>query len=273
MIFLGTPHRDDLGDYDRVSQTRREKSARETLARARSSISAAYLRYAQHSGDPTHILPIKWPDALTPTELKANYDALGNLAVQDIRADLFARAPHGRCLLCGLGQASTLDHYLPKSRFPEYSVLGQNLIPCCPQCNLFKGNHYLSSSGSRFLHSYFDKLNTTPLLQAHVTFLGGRLQSIHYSIADHDTIPPHLISAARHHFFKLSLDRCYRHEAIMAMTEIEDVRNVLAEGAREIQFRAILERQSLTLKTVFGVNNWKVALLTALLSNSDYCGG
>jgi hypothetical protein len=37
-------------------------------------------------------------------------------------------APLSRCPFCGIGIVSTLDHYLPKAKFPIFSVLTYNLI-------------------------------------------------------------------------------------------------------------------------------------------------
>lgn len=37
-------------------------------------------------------------------------------------------APYGRCPLCGQREVKTLDHYLPKSKFPLYAVTPYNLM-------------------------------------------------------------------------------------------------------------------------------------------------
>lgn len=44
-----------------------------------------------------------------------------------------------KCHYCGINMVDTFDHYLPKSLFPEYSVMPINLFPCCAQCNRKKG--------------------------------------------------------------------------------------------------------------------------------------
>jgi hypothetical protein len=63
----------------------------------------------------------------------------------------------GLCPFCGgLGQVHTLDHYLPKSNFPIYSVLPTNLIPCCRDCNTGKGNTFGSQLNEQTLHPYLD---------------------------------------------------------------------------------------------------------------------
>jgi 5-methylcytosine-specific restriction endonuclease McrA len=44
------------------------------------------------------------------------------------------------CAYCSCTEATTLDHFLPKSVFPNLSVTPLNLIPCCSKCNQHKSN-------------------------------------------------------------------------------------------------------------------------------------
>jgi len=39
------------------------------------------------------------------------------------------------CPYCLLNKPATLDHYIGKTEYPEYSILIKNLIPCCNVCN------------------------------------------------------------------------------------------------------------------------------------------
>lgn len=63
------------------------------------------------------------------------------------------------CTMCGSPSLGSLDHYLPRKAFPEFSVFPANLVPSCTHCNsgakggVFKG----AQSPERFLHPYFDK--------------------------------------------------------------------------------------------------------------------
>lgn len=62
------------------------------------------------------------------------------------------------CPCCGEpGKPGTLDHYLPKSIYPEFSIVIENLTPMCTDCQEFKGNKVLDKHGNKvFLHPYFD---------------------------------------------------------------------------------------------------------------------
>lgn len=60
-----------------------------------------------------------------------------------------------RCAICLVGEAETLDHYLPKARYPAFSVDPQNLIPACTKCNKGKGASLLEAKEDHVLHPYF----------------------------------------------------------------------------------------------------------------------
>ena len=55
-----------------------------------------------------------------------------------IRRYLMSLANTGKCPICGIGQASTLDHYLAKTIYPTYAVTPYNLVPVCKDCNFAK---------------------------------------------------------------------------------------------------------------------------------------
>lgn len=63
------------------------------------------------------------------------------------------------CPLCGQKIVADLDHYIPRSLMPEYSVHLLNLIPTCHECNDDKGDLWLDEAGKRIIfNAYFDKL-------------------------------------------------------------------------------------------------------------------
>lgn len=51
-----------------------------------------------------------------------------------------------KCPLCGINDVTDIDHYMPRSVFPEYSVHPFNLIPICHECNK-KGDIWLTDKG------------------------------------------------------------------------------------------------------------------------------
>ncbi len=71
---------------------------------------------------------------------------------------ILSSAPRGKCPYCTLRHASTLDHYLPKSLYPLYSVTPINLVPACKDCNTGKLSEFPSCSEDETLHPYYDNV-------------------------------------------------------------------------------------------------------------------
>lgn len=66
-------------------------------------------------------------------------------------------APNNRCPLCGVGNVAHCDHHLPKSRYPDLSILPINLVPACHFCNDKKRAKYPATAGQQTFHPYFDQ--------------------------------------------------------------------------------------------------------------------
>lgn len=62
------------------------------------------------------------------------------------------------CPMCGSQITGSVDHYLPKETFAEFSILYENLVPACANCNsagkglLYRGD----ADPERFIHPYYD---------------------------------------------------------------------------------------------------------------------
>lgn len=62
------------------------------------------------------------------------------------------------CPFCGgIGRATNLDHFLPKTNFPAYAVSPSNLVPSCMDCNMGeKAQLYSSVYEGQFIHPYWE---------------------------------------------------------------------------------------------------------------------
>ena len=67
------------------------------------------------------------------------------------------------CPYCGIDRPSHLDHFIPRAKFPEFSIYSPNLIYVCSVCNSkYKGEKILNSKGERiFFNPYFDNFIET----------------------------------------------------------------------------------------------------------------
>ncbi len=132
----------------------------------------AYKTYRLEKGDPWKIAPAVF--ATDPAEIETVAEAQrafyksrsSSGCLQRIR-----RTPGLLCCpMCGSQHPGTLDHYLPRESFPEFSILPCNLIPACPHCNsgVKKGRYRGTASTERFIHPYFETLAKEPIWHVEV---------------------------------------------------------------------------------------------------------
>ncbi len=90
--------------------------------------------------------------------LYSDYMVPKNKPARTLIYDKIKVAANGKCPFCaGIGHVRTLDHYLPKAKYPEFSILPSNLVPSCRDCNMgAKGASITANIGEQFLHPYFD---------------------------------------------------------------------------------------------------------------------
>ena len=114
--------------------------------------------YLENQGSPEHIP--RWnaiPEArktsflnlyLTPNEDSTQGKMLAVLKGHELTI----------CPACGeLGRPNTLDHYLPKGKYPHFCVTPANLFPMCDACQKEKLEKTGTENEPRFfLHPYFD---------------------------------------------------------------------------------------------------------------------
>lgn len=119
----------------------------------RTALLAAYDHYRKHGGDPWKIAPLTF-DPDIGKDLYGLYDKRksgGPLKrIRDTKGLL-------ACPVCGSGTAGSLDHYLPRKDFKEFSIMRANLVPACSHCNSgAKGTDYVGGLGERLIHPYYD---------------------------------------------------------------------------------------------------------------------
>lgn len=111
------------------------------------------------------------------------------------------------CAFCGLSEDAELDHFLPKSKFPEFGFFDQNLMPICGVCNKRKGTVVKLGARRVILSPFWD-------LQGHACFLDATLVFGPAIVTNYHLVPgvlPNDIFAiARLHYRRLDLDTRYR---------------------------------------------------------------
>jgi len=98
----------------------------------------------------------KKEDALKYNSLFNLYDS-DSKDTQNLKEEI-KEISRTKCPYCGISESSHLDHFLPRAKFPEFSIYSPNLIYVCSICNsTYKGADVVNTLGERkFFNPYFD---------------------------------------------------------------------------------------------------------------------
>lgn len=165
----------------------------------------------------------------------------------------------GKCPYCGLGQVATLDHYLPKSEFPIFSILPNNLIGCCRDCNTIKRNIVLNT-----IHPYYDDFTKTQWLFAKVNWSALAMEFFVDTKNINNDLDKKKIEG---HFSVYKLAKRY---AVEAASELSDLR---IEFENKNLIKIDIEQELCIKFKSKPINNWKTAMYQALSKDQCYCSG
>lgn len=197
-------------------------------------------------------------------------------ALQQLKTLITESQPDGIrevCPYCGIGGPRQFDHYLPKEKFPEFSVHSYNLVPCCGVCNGKKSDTWLQPNNTRtFINFYLDSLPAVPMLDVTIQWSvkNGKL----IPVSTFQLVCPAGFGAAEFqlvsiHFQRLGLLARYKDQA---HTEFLSIRN--AALSREAETVVVLRRFLMNFtrnwEQTLGPLNWRISLYRALIEHSPF---
>ena len=196
------------------------------------------------------------------TDLYDEYMVGTSGASRKIYDDILVAAG-GLCPFCGgIGHVFTLDHYLPKSNFPLYSVMPENLVPCCRDCNTGKNASFGAANHQQTLHPYLDseKYFTERWVQAEVC----RTNPI---LVEFECAPPSGWShtdkgRVQQHFVDYHFASRFGIQAGAELARLADLRTGSLRGLSPDAFRAFLLDNADSKD--FDLNGWSRTMYSAL---------
>lgn len=192
-----------------------------------------------------------------------------------LRGDLLNRIIVARCPFCGINESSTLDHYLPKEQYAEFSVFPTNLVPSCAVCNTRKKDRILGEGTDvrMFLHPCFDTIPDVEFLTVRTRMEANALV-LSYRLTRPEGMAVRTFRHLRSHFDELDLADRYRR---MGLEHLGGQYPALrrAYGATEDAARVAekLVEVAQDFEEVSGPNFWLAKLYTALAENEEFCEG
>jgi len=183
---------------------------------------------------------------------------------------IMALAPQRRCPFCGHRRVRTLDHFLPKSKYPVFSVSPQNLIPSCIECNKDKSADDPNSREETSFHPYFENIDGITWLKASVQ--QEVLAVFKFEVDENAGLDAVSLTRAQKQFHDLGLDNLY---SIEASEHLSSIRLTL----RDIYRHAGRDGVKQHLKADYNSSNdhrrnaWRTAFYKAAYKSRWFCDG
>lgn len=177
---------------------------------------------------------------------------------------ILATAKYGKCPICGIGQASTLDHYLAKTLYPTYAVTPDNLIPECRDCNSNKSNKTIENISEAPLHPYFDDVDKSIWLCADLLFKDDVFIAKYYVNPEIKEENPNLYDRFCTHLDLYKLKEAY---SVQASTEMSENKQLWEKVNKQTGKQGLIRYFTECLESceMIQKNTWKTALLRGLI--------
>lgn len=175
----------------------------------------------------------------------------------------------------GEGSRLPLDHYLPRSKWPELAVCPANVVPTCDTCNSRLKLELAPAHGSvrLFIHPYFDDFCRRLGLHSTVELSSGA-PALTFGWRDLSGISAEQSDIATSHLTLLNLSA--RYAAVSAEEVLPELRGLATEFIRSgswmapEQIRDYLVNCAASSLRSKGVLNWRTALYRCLADSEDY---
>jgi hypothetical protein len=192
-----------------------------------------------------------------------------------LRGDLLNRIEVARCPFCGISESSTLDHYLPKERYPEFSVFPRNLVPSCALCNTRKRDLILDEDTDVrvFLHPSYDIIPEREFLTVRARMKDDAL-ILSYRLQRPAGMALRTFQHLQSHFTALDLADRYRRMGLEHLGgQYPGLRRAYGMDEDAVRVAGKLIEVADDFEEVFGPNFWLAKLYLGLADNQEFCDG
>jgi len=193
-------------------------------------------------------------------------DFVGKKEGRDVYNQILANADYKLCPYCSVRDVKTVDHYLPKSKFPTLAVTPINLIPACRDCNTIKSDEHGNLEEELLLHPYLDDVSNLNWLSANIQNNTFPI-TFEFSVANFSTEEPILFQRIQRQFSLLELGGLYANHATR---EFRDRSKMLIKNFDYGGLRGAQDYIKDIYETYSGnVNSWQACMAEAIF-NSDW---
>lgn len=172
------------------------------------------------------------------------------------------------CPLCTINNANTLDHQIPKTKFPELSDHPRNLIPCCSECNSYKSDNWLNGLDRRYLNLYIDTLPDKQYLFVNLSLESGTVK-VEFSIDNREGLDPVLYKKIENHYGDLKLCKRFANNSYNIISELVNLISGLCSSLSDDDIKNCIEKKECEMRRVYGFNYWKSLLILECCRKDD----
>ncbi|MCR8659176.1 HNH endonuclease [Paenibacillus endoradicis] len=270
MINLNPPQHIGISLYDDIT-SKKNNDRKNRLGNLRSLVNQRYTEYLTKIYNLHEIIPLSHLSDEEKIDLQSCYSNNVELNKKEIIIKKMQTiSMQAVCPYCGISEPDTLDHYLPKGTFPEFSVLSINLIPSCGTCNRNKGEKWLEGETRRIINFYYDQLPNEKVLNIHIEYVQeSDIPVISFSLSNEVGITESFFNTIEFHYRDLHLFERFSKQVSDKFTGIY---LELLEGVSVLSIeeqKDNIQRRINSLTKRYGLNHWEVCLYEAVL-NSDF---
>lgn len=186
---------------------------------------------------------------------REHYDRIRNSARLDI------------CPYCSTRQTASVDHFLPESFFPQFSVTFENLVPSCTECNKVKLNTVARVAEEMLFHPYFDAVPKHDWLDAIVMWEPEiRFEFFVSNSQLSDSVVRRRIE---NQFSSLNLDRLFAFHAAVELDSQAKNFDMVRDSGGAKALESLMRDLAANFSTVEH-NPWKSAMYRALADDHRF---
>lgn len=265
---LPLPAINDISLINDLIQARTREPNKSYFQSYRATWITRFKEYYSKKGNPEHIAP----SAILETD-KSKFINLyiHPKAPVDIKILNVLRSHNlDFCPFCGeAGTPATLDHFLPKDEYPEYSIFSSNLVPMCDICQRAdaKGVKVLDSNQKRiFFHPYFDGEEDLEILVLEI--LPPFDKGTSFRLCVKNDIEQNLQSLCSRHIKELNIETRYRRYFSTAFVRLKKlVKKMLSIGVDRESIEGQINSFYVNEKLV-ATNYWDTIFYKSVLNNA-----
>lgn len=184
--------------------------------------------------------------------------------------DAILVAANDKCPFCGgIGRPKTLDHYLPKANYPQFSVLPYNLVPACRDCNTGKSNSLATNVNEQVIHPYFDADFYFSVQWIFARVVQTEPCSLEFFVTPPVTWQDVPKERVKQHFKDFDLAKRYSIQTAEELSTVMDQRRGFMREFTPERFCEYL--RSVVSSSALFANHWKRVMYQALANDVWFC--